>query len=59
MMKSMMVVMDDHCIPFFKTFKMIPILTYASLRNHISEQEYRFQEESLTMVMEVPNHPQN
>ena len=38
---------------------MIPILTYASLRNHISEQEDRFKEESLMMVMEVPDHPQN
>ena len=31
---------------------MIPILTYVSLRIHISEQEDRFKEESLMVVME-------
>ena len=31
---------------------MIPILTYVSLRIHTSEQEDRFKEESLMVVME-------
>ena len=47
-----MVNVTYHCIPFFKTFKIIPILTYVSLRIHISEQEDRFKEESLMAVME-------
>ena len=31
---------------------MIPILTYVSLRIHFSDQEDRFKEESLMVVME-------
>ena len=54
-----MVYLTYHCFPFFKTFKMIPILTYVCLRIHNSEQEDRFKEDSLMMVMEVPDHPQN
>ena len=45
--------------PFFKNFEIIPILTYVCLRIHNSEQEDRFKEDSLMMVMEVPDHPQN
>ena len=54
-----MVNITYHCTPFFKTFKIIPILTYVCLRIHNSEQEDRFKEESLMMVMEVPDHSQN
>ena len=41
-----------HCILFFETFKIISTLTYVSLIIHINEQEDRFKEESLMMVME-------
>ena len=48
-----------HCIACGCSFKMIPILTRKHYFKVLKEQEDRFKEESLMMVMEVPDHPQN